>query len=355
MEEVVKGYFNPAEPGSFSGLTTFARHSKASFDQLAPILAKYPAYTRHTPARRRFPRNKIITNGPDHVWFADLADVSELRTFNNQTRFLLCVVDGFSKKGFVEPLKNKTTTAVRRGFENIFVRTTRRPKQLFTDAGKEFTGKELQIFLGEHNIEFRRAYNTETKAAPAEIFLKNFKRRIYRYLTHHSTNRYLSVLRDFEDSYNNTYHRAIGTTPNSVDHKNMVDIWHRLYDVNQPYSAVKRTFRVGDYVRLAAARTTFQKVYKGAWTAEVFKVVSVRPGQPSAYRVRALDGEAILGTFSPYELQKVPFDESRFVAERILKTRKRKGKKEYLVRWQGRPVSFDSWTTNRQQRQAQTE
>ena len=85
MEQLVKDYFDPSKAGSFGGVSTYARHSKGSLDELATILNRYPAFSQHRPVRRRFPRNKIVTGGPDHMWFADLADVSDLRTFNNNT------------------------------------------------------------------------------------------------------------------------------------------------------------------------------------------------------------------------------------------------------------------------------
>ena len=351
MGQVVKEYFDPSKPGSFSGISTFTRHSKASLDELAPILERYPAYTRHRPARKRFPRNRVVTNGPDHFWFADLADVANLRTFNNNTRFLLCAVDAFSKFAFVEPLKNKRPESVKEGFKRIFDRTERRPKQIFTDAGKEFTGRELQNYLKEMNIRVIRAYNVETKASIAERFIRSLKARLYRYLTHNKTKKYLDVLRDLETGYNRTYHRSIKTTPASVGQDNKVDIWHRLYSPRQLPKKPYPTFQRGDYVRLAVADTKFHKSYTGSWSPEVFKVVSARSGAPPSYKVQALDGEEILGTFNPYELQKVPFDETVFIPDQIVKTRRRRGKKEYFIKWEGWPSSFDSWTTNRFQRQ----
>ena len=351
MEQLVKDYFDPSKAGSFGGVSTYARHSKGSLDELATILNRYPAFSQHRPVRRRFPRNKIVTGGPDHMWFADLADVSDLRTFNNNTRFLLCAVDGFSKFGFVELLKNKTPAAVRDAFKRIFKRTDRRPKQIYMDAGREFTGRDLKTYLDEQVIELIRAYTTEMKSSPAERFIKSYKSRLYRYMTHNKTKRYLDVLHQLETGYNRTYHRSIGTSPESVNETNKVDICHRLYDSPHPPKTKYPSFSVGDYMRLALIRTTFHKGYKGGWTPEVFKVVAKRPGDPPSYKVKALDDEEILGTFNPYELLKVPFDPTKFIPEKVNKTRTRRGKKEYFVKWQGWPTSFDSWTTNRNERQ----
>jgi len=54
--------------------------------------------------------------------------------------------------------------------------------------------------------------------------------------------------------------------------------------------------------------------------------------------------ESIKGCFYEPEIQRVlKSDDERFVVDRILKTRKRDGKIQYLVSWKGYPSKFDSW------------
>lgn len=98
----IDDYFTPQAPGSFSGLTTYARHSNAKLNELGSLLSGYDAFTRHRPIRRRFPREKTLVGGKDDTWSIDLADTSDLKNFNNQTRFLLCSVDILSKYAFVQ-------------------------------------------------------------------------------------------------------------------------------------------------------------------------------------------------------------------------------------------------------------
>ena len=54
------------------------------------------AYTLHKPLRRRFPRNPYTVNNLD-VWVADLVDVQEFSKFNDNYKYLLTVIDVFSK------------------------------------------------------------------------------------------------------------------------------------------------------------------------------------------------------------------------------------------------------------------
>ena len=51
----------------------------------------------HKPIIRKFKKRKVYSGFRDNIWGADLADMQLIRTFNKGFRFLLCVVDIFSK------------------------------------------------------------------------------------------------------------------------------------------------------------------------------------------------------------------------------------------------------------------
>ena len=52
---------------------------------------------------------------------------------------------------------------------------------------------------------------------------------MWRYFTKHQTWRYIDVLQDFVQSYNDTPHRNIGMAPSQVSAKNQEEVWQRLY------------------------------------------------------------------------------------------------------------------------------
>ena len=88
----------------------------------------------------------------------------------------------------------------------------------------------------------------------------------------------------------------------------------------------------------------FKKGYLPSWTRELFKVVNIFPTDPTTYRIVDYDGEAIKGKFYAEELQVVK-ENDVFKVEKVIKTRRRHGKVEYLVRWLGYPPKFDSWVS----------
>ena len=60
----------------------------------------------HKPIIKKFPKRKVYVNGIDHTWAADLVDMSSMSKENKGIKFLLAVIDVFSKFGWMIPLKN---------------------------------------------------------------------------------------------------------------------------------------------------------------------------------------------------------------------------------------------------------
>ena len=80
---------------------------------------------------------------------------------------------------------------------------------------------------------------------------------MYKYLSHKNTLRYVDVLQDLVDPYNNTRHRSIGMAPNEVTLKNEGLVRSRLYpDKTQVAKRTKWRFKVGDTVRIFTVRRT---------------------------------------------------------------------------------------------------
>ena len=82
----------------------------------------------------------------------------------------------------------------------------------------------------------------------------------------------MDVLDKLVDSYNNTYHSSIGTTPNSVNKSNEKEIWSRLYKGLRK-SSKRYKFGIGDYVRLTSHRNIFRKGYEVRWTEEILSEI----------------------------------------------------------------------------------
>ena len=82
-----------------------------------------------------------------------------------------------------------------------------------------------------------------------ERFNRTLKTKMFRYFTHENTRRYVDVLPDLIDSYNNTHHRSIGMAPVEVNVDNEYVVRNRLYP--QKPKLHKWKYNVGDRVRIS--------------------------------------------------------------------------------------------------------
>ena len=74
----------------------------------------------------------------DNIWGADLADMQLLSKFNKGFRFLLCVIDIFSKYAWVVPLKDKKGISIANAFQIILKESNRKANKIWVDKGSEF-------------------------------------------------------------------------------------------------------------------------------------------------------------------------------------------------------------------------
>ena len=72
---------------------------------------------------------KIYSAFKDNIWAADLADMQLISKFNKGFRFLLCVIDIFSKYAWVVPLKDKKGVSTVNAFRSIFKKSNRKSNE----------------------------------------------------------------------------------------------------------------------------------------------------------------------------------------------------------------------------------
>ena len=71
----------------------------------------------HKPIIRNFKKRTVYSRFIDNIWDADLADMQLLSKFNKGFRFLLCVIDIFSKYAWLIPLKDKKVVSIVNAFQ----------------------------------------------------------------------------------------------------------------------------------------------------------------------------------------------------------------------------------------------
>ena len=142
----------------------------------------------------------------------DLADMQLISRFSKGFRFLLCVINIFSKYAWVVPLKDKKVISIVNVFQKILYKSGRKPNKIWVDKGIEFQNNSFKKWFKDNDIEMYLIHN-EGKYVVAERFIKTLKTKIYKYMTSVSKNVYIDKLDAIVDEYNNAYHRTIKMKP----------------------------------------------------------------------------------------------------------------------------------------------
>ena len=146
----------------------------------------------HKPIRRNFTRRHVIVNHIDEIWASDLVEMQQFSKWNKGYKYLLMVIDVFSKYGWIVPLKDKKGETVAEAFQNIF-KEGRKPRYLWTDKGKEFYNKHLKELLDKHKITLYSTENEE-KSSVVERWNRTMKGRMWKQFTVQGNTQYLDML-----------------------------------------------------------------------------------------------------------------------------------------------------------------
>ena len=169
----------------------------------------------HKPIIRNFKKRKVYSGFKDNIWGADLADVKLISKFNKGFRFLLCVIDAFSKYASIVPLKDKKGVSIVDAFQKILKESNRKPNKIWVDKGSKFYNNSFKKQLKDNDVEMYSIRNKE-KSVVAQRLNRAIKTNIYKYVTSVSKNVYIDKLGDIMCEYNNTYHITIKMKPLDV-------------------------------------------------------------------------------------------------------------------------------------------
>ena len=116
LASMVYKFFDKKLKGS--GVNTEVKHN----EQLPKEL--------HKAIIRNFKKITVYSRFRDNIWGADLADMQLISKFNKGFRFLLCVIDVFSKYAWVVPLKDKKAVSIVNAFQKLLKKCNRKPKKI---------------------------------------------------------------------------------------------------------------------------------------------------------------------------------------------------------------------------------
>ena len=250
---------------------------------------------------------RVFTHGIGFLWQADLLDFQNIKLQNDNFAYVCCIVDTFSKMLYTFPLKQKTSLEMVQTLSPLFA--SKPPKFCQTDPGTEFKNKPMQDMFKKYNVKWYQSYS-QKKCVFVERVQRTIRSRLGKVWSMNENKRWIDVLADLTNGYNNSLHSSIKMKPIDVTSEHTRLISQRLFGNRKKHSrsGPKRSIKIGDLVRASALHRTFKKESDNQWTDEIFVVKTVKRTNPPTYILQDFNGEEIMGGFYYEEIQKISHD-----------------------------------------------
>ena len=276
--------------------------------KIKDFLQSYEGHNKYKRiVKKVFPRRRVIARFPFDVWMADLIVYSQrnIKRANQNYSYMLVLIDCFTKRLWVVPMKFKTAKWTANALDSILKTLDDPPINLVTDRGLEFYNSQVHKILQSYGINhYSTPTKTKMKASIAERVIRTIKTKLQRYFDDNNTLNWRKVIDQFVENYNKTPHSAHGLAPLAVNETNRDSIYKKLYPENSLTTVCK--LKRNDKVRILREKDQFEKGYTKSWSDQVYIIVKVlQSNKVCWYHLTEIDGTKVPGIFYYYQLNKV--------------------------------------------------
>lgn len=224
-------------------------------------------------------------------------------------RYLLLIMDTFSKMAWARPLPNKEASTVLAAFRAILENEMKRPNKIgriLADRGKEFVNRLMLSYLQARGIEL---IHPNYKASGVERLIRTIQGITYKYMEHYQDLNWAGAVPKILETYNRTIHRMTKLPPILADlpynRQRVINVKQRDYSILERPVKKKPRFKVGDTVYAWKLKGRFAKGYHPNFKMEIFVITKVHDKLPiPMYELKTFHtDEKILGRWYAQELQ----------------------------------------------------
>lgn len=183
----------------------------------------------HKPARKNFKRRHVIIKGLNDLYQADLVEMIPYAKENGGFKYILVVINTFSKFVWAQPVKAKSATNVAEAMNKILKSSKAVPKNLQTDMGKEFYNKTFSALMEQFNINHYSTYSS-MKASIVERVNRTLKSIMWKEFSFQGNYKWLKLLPEVVSKYNSTIHKTINMKPIDVKNSHERKLLHSAYN-----------------------------------------------------------------------------------------------------------------------------
>jgi len=301
---------------AFSGADIFKKQNPdlvSGAKLLSTHLPSIPTYQKFRIAKKPRAYNPYFVYTKRKIIQSDLLHMQHPPSIikkNEGYAYILVIQDIFSRKIWARPLKTKAATEVVTNIDNILkeMEPFENKARFVIDRGTEYLNKLVRRVLKKYKL---------TISHPSDGHASHVERSI------------LSLQR-----------------PNNAEqdqNANKVNEAMSIYRLKafRKRKLVKKLNK-GDHVRIHKWKNKFSRGYQQNFSTEVFKIDKILDHLPiTMYTLKDLKDETITGNFYAEELSIVKG--KVYIIDKVLEEKTMKGKKWFLVRWEGFPEKFNSW------------
>ena len=249
--------------------------------KIREFLRNYEGHNIFKPVRHNFPRRRIKAYYPFQMMMSDTINYRQYGLpFNRNYKYIMVLVDVFSKRAFAAPLKTLNAFDSLKGMESMLQECESLPDTIITDKGLEYYNSKMQNLFERKNIR-HYSLGGKHKASIAERFIRTLKTRLEKYFWKNKRPQWVDALPFFMTNYNNSYHRSIKMAPSEVTKDNRSIVFRNLYP--NSHDRIKPRLKIGDKVRILAKKNIFSKGYSRSWSLEIYTIAEVNSDSKADY------------------------------------------------------------------------
>ncbi|NBO73011.1 transposase, partial [bacterium] len=218
----------------------------------------------------------IVSFQPDSRFQMDLVDMSKFATQNNGYKWIMTMIDIFSRKLYVYLMKNKTEENILAVLNKFF--DDHQPDIIMSDNESGFKAKSVQRLMDKEQTDNILVEPNDHKALGViDRAIQTLKNAIYKYMKEENTTTYIKELPKIVEAYNDTPHSGImDIAPNDAEkkeNKDKIQIMNHKFDLENRRNRVK--FRVGDTVRIRTNRKSFVRSYDEKYSDKQYTITEL--------------------------------------------------------------------------------
>jgi hypothetical protein len=218
----------------------------------------------------------LVSYSPNDWWQFDIFDLTRYEKKNDGYKYLLACVDVFTRKAYVEPMKEKNAQACTEALKTVLDRSGVKPKAMFSDIDGAFVKQPFPKFAKDNQITLNTNAHSDHRALGIiDNFAKRIKQTLTRRFGDQGSVKWTPIIQEVVSNYNKMDAQALdGIAPNeATEEKNQSKILVQNIEKNS-FNKANIDVQQGDRAR-KSIKGDLTKGTDPIWSDAIFEVAEV--------------------------------------------------------------------------------